>query len=300
MKVSCKVIQDLLPLYAEKMTSHESNLLIEEHMDDCSKCADMLNSIKVNMAKNKPDTEGGASLKFVQKNIKKRKAKAIVFASLIVFLAMFTVFSYLTRPSYISYKDSEITISESSQQVYANFSDKVTSYRVAKHKTQENLTIMEIEAWTSIWDKLLDKSSPSVLISTSGSKVDTVYYCDYSTEVDNMNVVYGINPDTDGGRLSLPRLFLGYYFVMACIVAVIIGAVWLLFRKNHKVSNIFMYLFFVPISYLIGHLIITTKFIAFSATRDFLMNVIAAIAIYGISILGISLFKQNRKDRCRS
>ena len=300
MKISCRVIQDLLPLYAEKMTSDESNLLIEEHIADCNKCKNMLNSIKVNIIKNKPDTEDSVSLKFIQKNIKKRKVKAIGFVSLIVFLAMFIIFSYLTKPDYISYKNSGITISQlESQEVYANFSENVTSYSAIKYNTTDNQVVMEIEAWTSVWDKLLNKSTPSVLISTPDSKVDTVYYCDYSTKDDNMIVVYGIDPHTNGGITSLPRLVLGYYFMMALIASIIVGVVWILLRKNLKVSNICKYLFFVPTSYLISHLLLTTSFISFSATRDFIMNFIASIAIYGISILGISLFKQYKLDRIK-
>lgn len=298
MKISCKVIQDLLPLYAEKMTSDESNLLIEEHIADCNKCKNMLNSIKVNMTKNKPDTDGSVSLKFIQKNIKKRKVKAIVFFSLIVFLAMFIIFSYLTKPNYISYKDSGITISKlESQEVYANFSENVTSYRATKYNTSDNKVVMEIKAWTSVWDKLLNKSTPSVLISTPNSKVDTVYYCDYTTKDNNMIVVYGIDPKTNGEVIALPRLILSYYFMMALIASIIIGVVWILLRKNLKLSNICKYLFFVPTSYLISHLLITTSFISFSATRYFIMNLIASIAIYGISILGLSLFKQYKLDR---
>ena len=300
MKISCRIIQDLLPLYAEKMTSDESNLLIEEHLADCNKCKNMLNSIKVNIIKNKTDTEAHVSLKFIQKNIKKRKAKAIVFASLIVFLAMFMIFSYLTKPDYISYENSGITISQlGSQEVYVNFSENVTSYSTIKYITPDNQVVMEIEAWTSVWDKLLNKSTPSVLISTPDSKVDTVYYCDYTTKDDNMIVVYGIAPNTNGGISSLPRLVLGYYFIMALIASVIVGVVWILLRKNLKASNICKYFFFVPTSYLISHLLLTTSFISFSATRDFIMNFIASIAIYGISILGISLFKQYKLDRIK-
>ncbi|SFE44000.1 zf-HC2 domain-containing protein [Thermophagus xiamenensis] len=300
MKISCSVVQDLLPLYVERMTSEESNLLIEDHLTDCNKCRNILNSLKTNIIKSKPDAEASVPLKFIQKNIKNRQTKAVVFASLIVFLAMFVIFSYLTKPDYISYNDSGITISKiESQEVYANFSENVTSYSTIKYNTSDNLVVMEIKAWTSVWDKLLNKSTPSVLISTPDSKVDRVYYCDYSTKDDNMIVVYGIDPNTNGGITSLPRIVLGYYFMIALIASIIVGVVWFLLRKNHKAGNICKYLFFVPTSYLISHMLLTTSFISFSATRDFVMNLIASIAIYGISILGISLFKQYKLDRTK-
>ena len=42
MKVSCNVIRDLLPLYAEKLTSPDSNRLVEEHLTDCPECSRQL------------------------------------------------------------------------------------------------------------------------------------------------------------------------------------------------------------------------------------------------------------------
>lgn len=38
MKIKCSVIKDLLPLYAEKLTSEDSNKLIAEHISSCSDC----------------------------------------------------------------------------------------------------------------------------------------------------------------------------------------------------------------------------------------------------------------------
>lgn len=38
MKIKCSVIKDLLPLYAEKLTSEDSDKLIAEHISNCSDC----------------------------------------------------------------------------------------------------------------------------------------------------------------------------------------------------------------------------------------------------------------------
>ena len=35
MKYKCNVIKDLLPLYIEKITSQDSNEIIEEHLKEC-------------------------------------------------------------------------------------------------------------------------------------------------------------------------------------------------------------------------------------------------------------------------
>ena len=38
MKVTCKVIQDLLPLYVDGVCSPDTAALVEEHLKDCASC----------------------------------------------------------------------------------------------------------------------------------------------------------------------------------------------------------------------------------------------------------------------
>ena len=38
MRISCEVIQDLLPLYVDKACSEDSTGLVEEHMAECESC----------------------------------------------------------------------------------------------------------------------------------------------------------------------------------------------------------------------------------------------------------------------
>lgn len=38
MKISCNVIEDLLPLYVEDIISRESAVLIESHIAECENC----------------------------------------------------------------------------------------------------------------------------------------------------------------------------------------------------------------------------------------------------------------------
>lgn len=43
----CKLIQDLLPNYIEKLTSSESNKIIEEHLKECKECQKIYEKMKV-------------------------------------------------------------------------------------------------------------------------------------------------------------------------------------------------------------------------------------------------------------
>lgn len=48
--MECRIIQDLLPLYAEKLTSEESDRAIEEHLRGCPECMEKLGAITADTA----------------------------------------------------------------------------------------------------------------------------------------------------------------------------------------------------------------------------------------------------------
>lgn len=295
MKIACNVIHDLLPLYVEKITSEESNALIEEHVTACEKCKkemEKLNSTDLMDANESVET---VPLELIKKNVGSRKRLAVSFVSCIVFLITFIFFSYLIRPQYISYEKSGVIVEKNEMnEIYAHFSDEVTAYKLNRYHFEDGKNIVEIEAWTSTWDKMLGKASPFILIASPETKVSTVYYCE-NTDGDNMKIIYGEKPS--GGVIALPRFVLGYYFVLACIVAILLGGLWMILRKNNKANRVCKSLFFVPVSYMISAILLQNGFVTFSATYGFITNVIAAIAIYAICMIGTILYRQYRADR---
>ncbi|MBO4877995.1 MAG: zf-HC2 domain-containing protein [Ruminococcus sp.] len=48
--MDCRIIQDLLPLYAEKLTSEESAKAVEEHLRGCPECMEKLGAITADTA----------------------------------------------------------------------------------------------------------------------------------------------------------------------------------------------------------------------------------------------------------
>jgi hypothetical protein len=297
MKTACGVIRDLLPLYAEKMTGEESDALIREHLAECRDCSEYLEKLQnpLNDDRRTEPSETENSLKLIRSGIRSRKRASVLFTALLVFVVMLTAFSHVVKPAYVSYENSGITVSESGNgDVYAHFADGVTSCRVIRSENGENQPTAEIEAWTSLWDKMLGKTTPSVLISSKSDPVELAYYCDLSAEGGNVTVVYGT--DTAENRSVLPRLILGYYFAAALIAAAVLGLACILFRKDEKKSRICGYLLAAPLSYLLAHLLVTTTFVSFSATSDFILNCAAALAVYGVMITGNCLLRQHKKD----
>ena len=45
-KKNCKIVQDLLPNYIEKLTNDETNIFIEEHLKECEECRNILENMK--------------------------------------------------------------------------------------------------------------------------------------------------------------------------------------------------------------------------------------------------------------
>ena len=296
MKTACGVIRDLLPLYAEKMTGEESNALIREHLEACKDCSAYLEALQQPMKDGAAEASSdGSSLRLVRRGIRSRKTAAVLFTALLVFAGMLAVFSRMVRPDYISFQDSGAAVAESGNgDVYVRFSDSVTSCRLIRSVDEENRSVVEVEAWTSLWDRILGKAAPSVLISSRTEPTDGAYYDDLSAQ-GRMTLLYGT--DAGGGACVLPRLVPGYYFLAALIAAAVTGLARLLFRKNKKASRICGYLFAAPLSYLLGHLLVATGFTSFSAADDILLNCVAALALYGVLISGAFLLRQRRQDR---
>ena len=46
MKITCNIIEDLLPLYIDDMVSEDSRQLVEEHLKECASCRKMLDEMK--------------------------------------------------------------------------------------------------------------------------------------------------------------------------------------------------------------------------------------------------------------
>ena len=57
MKLSCNVIRDLIPLYADQICSEESKELVEEHLTDCKDCSVILQQMCNDEVESRLETE---------------------------------------------------------------------------------------------------------------------------------------------------------------------------------------------------------------------------------------------------
>ena len=125
MKVTCKVIQDLLPLYVDGVCSPDTAALVEEHLKDCAPCQEAYHALKEAPS---PTPEDGADkdaavakgLKKVKTGLRKKRILIGVFATLGGLLVSFGLGLFVTcYPFYapvedtvkgVSVTDGELTV----------------------------------------------------------------------------------------------------------------------------------------------------------------------------------------------
>lgn len=85
MKYECAMIEDLLPLYADGVCSHESRKIVDEHLAECENCRAVLEQMQAQMPQEDcPKFSGEEVLKETAWNISKRAVLAAAGITAIV------------------------------------------------------------------------------------------------------------------------------------------------------------------------------------------------------------------------
>lgn len=82
MKISCDIIKDVLPLYAEDMVSNATKEMVDEHICDCEGCTRELESLK--KTEKLPVETDVSALKRVGDSIRRRRILAVMAVLLFV------------------------------------------------------------------------------------------------------------------------------------------------------------------------------------------------------------------------
>ena len=282
--IPCGVIRDLLPLYTEDLCSEESRALVDDHIINCTDCR----RLKESMKKTEPlPADSGEGLKKIRKELKNRKLRTAAMAALLVFVLLVSFFSWYSKPEYYPYSEKLISVRDLGDKIEIHFNG-VARARLETSEDPEGGTMAILYAWTSPMDRR------SKIDTMTIPKVDALYYC-WETQGENTVLLAG---ETDAaGMQVLPRLVLGYYVYLALLLAAVSGLLWFLLRKK-KAGALFRLIFFAPVSYLIGHvLIMGLKTLSFDAGRDFGFILMAAWGMYAILMLLRRELRQRKLDR---
>ena len=106
MNISCKVIKDLLPLYADTVCSEDSKILVEEHLKTCESCKKELYNMKTDITSPRSEEFEKDKVKVLSKfaknyNTKKRKTflYGILICAVVCIMAAFGYKYYYVTPA---------------------------------------------------------------------------------------------------------------------------------------------------------------------------------------------------------
>lgn len=108
MEISCDIIRDLLPLYAEDLTSPDSNALIDEHLCTCDECTRQLGLLK--RAQIVPVDVETKTLKKVGNAIRRRRILAVLTALMVVASIFASIMVFMTVPIALDKEDAVVSV----------------------------------------------------------------------------------------------------------------------------------------------------------------------------------------------
>ena len=103
MKLPCKVIEDILPIYYDCLCSDESATLVEEHLKECPQCSRILSDLHSGIEISENPVDDLKPLESIQKRWKKSKWTYIRSGICITLTALLLITAILSGIWYFSY-----------------------------------------------------------------------------------------------------------------------------------------------------------------------------------------------------
>lgn len=291
MSNKCNLIKDILPLYVENMVSADTREFVSKHLEHCEECYAEFEHMR-KPADFIPDVDI-VPLKRIKKDLFMKRLQTIFFTAILACAIAAVAFGILTSPKFFPYSDNLLNVIHGSNgSIIITFDNKVTGYSCMEEFDNETETVVyHINAWTTTWD----------LYSSNRGKQNMVIPCDRETEIQIFYaqndgsedvLIYGPNQNTEENGVTLPRLILMPYFLLAFLALVVLAILRVLLRNKQAIIVWLDRTIPFPISYMAAHL--CTKgihFTTYSAQRDFCIIILVAMLLYFAMLTGKSLYK---------
>lgn len=89
-KTECKIVQDLLPSYIDGLTSNDTNTFIEQHIENCSECEEVLKNMQGDIQLEKINNSKKINaLKKVKRRYRRITVISILLVSLVIIIALY-------------------------------------------------------------------------------------------------------------------------------------------------------------------------------------------------------------------
>lgn len=260
----------LLPLFAEKMTEPETELLIEEHMSECPKCREKYTGIETE-ATTAVDT--AEPLRSLKKEIHRRRRFSALIAGLLVFtLAVICMYHTISMKP-IQWEDGLIAV-KGIETVTPN--DRLGCHyyhirgqeRIPPQEYSGPALILDMDSRIALLETEAAEEDGIVTAIIQGVGVSSVFNQEVPQPAEEIviypvpdRLIYGYDDsqmilwgeELNGGVQVLPRLALTYYLILSVFAAALSGVLWFLCRNKQR-SWIIRQVFIAPLSYIMAHL----------------------------------------------
>ncbi len=288
--VSCGIVRDLLPLYAEGLTGTESTAAVQRHLEGCEACCAALEQLRQPAPAAQPPA---VPLRQVEKAIRARRWNAVALAVCLVLALAVAAVARVSVPHYLAYGQDGLLVevvqyAADETAVQLKISGEYQGCGTTRVFSEEN-GVTYVDYTLSVWKSPFGSpyKEGTLLLEPVDAQVVRVWYTDYRG--DDL-LLYGT---ADGGRQTLPRLVLNYYLLIAVFLAAALGLAAWLTRKTPRLGRALAAAWGVPVCYALGHLAVKGGAGAsLDLLRDLGFILLAAALLYAAGGLAVRLRRQ--------
>lgn len=170
-KVSCDIINDILPLYLDDVVSEDTKHMVEEHLSDCKDCAIKAERMKWDLEKEMKERTEEAEKQALLSAKKKLRNKrititviSVIAASIVIISAVFLL-NFIRIP--LKYDEDRFNVSfryeYETMCMYLEYTGRMSGYNLIGYMDEPNTKKekMYIEVYVTPWDMLFKKDDPN-------------------------------------------------------------------------------------------------------------------------------------------
>lgn len=183
--IKCSIIEDLLPLYIDQVTSPDSNELVENHLASCADCQKEYKMLSESY--HIPKETNTDAFQEINNKLKKKKRKTIISTMIISFLLMLSalllIFGYQIP---IQYDDISISVEQKDLELWSTYSGpdfvsvKVSRPVDVEIEGKKEKILLVYYAKTIGYSFIYDHLENTNFNLSKNEDVDAVYYGDFN------------------------------------------------------------------------------------------------------------------------
>lgn len=288
MKITCDVIRDLLPLYAEDLASGDSRAVVEEHLNQCESCRRDMELLR-SPPKVPAEEIGGISR--VRREIVRRRWMAVLCAGLLLCGIFCYVMCWLTSPIYLpkSVVESAELVNQENRTVRIQLSAEsagVNTFQFDLESETESSEVLVV--WTTrLMEMSYAEPEPRTQEITRSGR--DIYY--FTGQEGEENVLLWSHLKFPAGMMTLPRLVLWAYFMMALLLGAVLLAAAFLLRKRKTGKFLAGMGSFLWCYALCQGVICGFSFTSFHAHLEFFWALAVTVCLWSAGMLGWTMKK---------